>query len=81
MFTFQAKLNRSSHGSSGGYELKALCALVVTAFALLAATVQPAEADPLAVKVGVIHQAHSRDTISISTSLPRTTSSPARAWG
>ena len=32
---------------------------------MLAAAVQPAEADPLAVKVGVIHQAHSRDTISI----------------
>ena len=29
------------------------------------AAVQPAAADPLAVKVGVIHEAHSRDTISI----------------
>jgi ABC transporter substrate binding protein (PQQ-dependent alcohol dehydrogenase system) len=28
-------------------------------------TVQPANADPLAVKVGVIHEAHSRETISI----------------
>ena len=65
MFPFQAKLNRSSHGSSGGCELKALCALAVTALALLAAAVQPAEADPLAVKVGVIHEAHSRETISI----------------
>ncbi len=65
MFTFQAKLKRSSHGSSGGRELKALCALLVTALALLAAAVQPAEADPLAVKVGVIHEAHSRETISI----------------
>ena len=65
MFTFQAKLNRSSHGSSGRRELKALCALFVTAFALLAAAVQPAGADPLTVKVGVIREAHSRETISI----------------
>jgi ABC transporter substrate binding protein (PQQ-dependent alcohol dehydrogenase system) len=64
MFTFQAKLNRPSHGSSGGHELKALCALLVAALTLTAA-VQPAEADPLAVKVGVIREAHSRETISI----------------
>ena len=34
-------------------------------FALLAAPVQGAKADPLAVKVGVLHEAHSRETISI----------------
>ena len=65
MFTFQAKLNRSSHASSGRHELKALCALFVAAVALVAAAAQPADADPLAVKVGVIHEAHSRETISI----------------
>ena len=65
MFTFPGKPNRRSCGSSDGCELKALCALLVTAFALLAAAVQPAEADPVAVKVGVIRQAHSRETISI----------------
>jgi ABC transporter substrate binding protein (PQQ-dependent alcohol dehydrogenase system) len=64
MFTFQAKLNRPSHGSSGSRELKALCALLVAALTLTAA-VQPAEADPLTVKVGVIREAHSRETISI----------------
>jgi ABC transporter substrate binding protein (PQQ-dependent alcohol dehydrogenase system) len=65
MFTFPAKLSPPSYGSSGGYELKALCALLVTAFALLVAAVQPAEADPLAIEVGVIREAHSRETISI----------------
>jgi ABC transporter substrate binding protein (PQQ-dependent alcohol dehydrogenase system) len=62
MFTFQAKPTRPSHLSSGW---QALCALLVASLALFAAVAQPADADPLAVKVGVIHQAHSRETISI----------------
>ena len=35
------------------------------ALAVFAALAQAANADPLAVKVGVIHEAHSRETISI----------------
>ena len=50
---------------SGGVTLKALRALFAATVGLLAATVQPANADPLAVKVGVIHETHSRETISI----------------
>ena len=65
MFTSQATLKRSSRVSSGFRELRALCALLVVAFALCAALSQSAAADPLAVKVGVIHEAHSRETISI----------------
>src|SRR5271154_7276826 len=65
MFTFQAKLTRPSHVSSGCYGWPALRALFVAALALFAALAQPANADPLAVKVSVIHQAHSRETISI----------------
>jgi ABC transporter substrate binding protein (PQQ-dependent alcohol dehydrogenase system) len=42
-----------------------LCALVVAALAVFAAPVEPARADPLAVKVGVLHEAHSRETVSI----------------
>jgi ABC transporter substrate binding protein (PQQ-dependent alcohol dehydrogenase system) len=38
-----------------------LAAMVI----VMAALVHPANADPLAVKVGVIHQTHSRETISI----------------
>ena len=45
--------------------MKALRALFAAILGLLAATVQPANADSLAVKVGVIHEAHSRETISI----------------
>src|ERR1700722_17935673 len=65
MLTFEAKLNRSSHGSFGCHGWQALWALFLTAFALFAAGVQSASADPLAIKVGVIHEAHSRETISI----------------
>jgi len=65
MFTSQATLKRSSRVSSGLHELKALCALLVVAFALCAALSQSAAADPLTVKVGVIREAHSRETISI----------------
>src|SRR6478609_5950916 len=65
MFTFQAKLNRSALVSPGCHGLKALCVLLVAAFALYAALGQSANADPLAVKVGVIREAHSRETISI----------------
>ena len=52
-------------GSREGGILKALRALFAATLGLLAATVEPASADPLAVKVGVIHDAHSRETISI----------------
>ena len=38
---------------------------MVVAFALCAALSRSAAADPLAVKVGVIREAHSRETISI----------------
>src|ERR1700760_3951588 len=65
MFTFQARLNRSSDGPSGWRELKALCVLFIAALVLLAPTAQPAGADPLAVKVGVIREPHSREAISI----------------
>ncbi len=65
MFSSQATLKRLSGVSSGLHELKALCALLVVAFALYAAIGQSAAADPLPVKVGVIHEAHSRETISI----------------
>jgi ABC transporter substrate binding protein (PQQ-dependent alcohol dehydrogenase system) len=65
MFTSQATLKRSSRVSSGFRELRALCALLVVAFALCEALSQSAAADPLTVKVGVIHEAHSRETISI----------------
>jgi ABC transporter substrate binding protein (PQQ-dependent alcohol dehydrogenase system) len=62
---FQAKINLSAHVSSGCHELRAVCVPFVVAFTLLAAAVQFADADPLAVKVGVIREAHSRETISI----------------
>ena len=65
MFTFQAKLNRSSRFSSGRDDWRVLCALCAAALALFAALVESARADPLAVKVGVIREAHSRETISI----------------
>ena len=68
MFRFHAdqKPEPPTRLSSSRHALQALCALFCAAtLAMLAATSQPAEADPLAVKVGVIHQAHSRDTISI----------------
>jgi ABC transporter substrate binding protein (PQQ-dependent alcohol dehydrogenase system) len=45
--------------------LKGFRALFTVTLALFAVTVQPANADPLAVKVGVIHETHSRETISI----------------
>ena len=65
MFTSQATLKRSSRVSSGLRELKALCALLVVTFALCPALSQSAAAEPLTVKVGVIREAHSRETISI----------------
>ena len=40
-------------------------ALFLATFALLAAPIAHAKADPLSVKVGVLHEAHSRETISI----------------
>jgi ABC transporter substrate binding protein (PQQ-dependent alcohol dehydrogenase system) len=65
MFTSQAKSKRSSHVAFGRHGMKALCALLVMGFALFPALGVSAIADPLAIKVGVIHEAHSRDTISI----------------
>jgi ABC transporter substrate binding protein (PQQ-dependent alcohol dehydrogenase system) len=65
MFTSQATLKRLSRVSSGLRELKALCALLVVTFALCPALSQSAAAEPLTVKVGVIREAHSRETISI----------------
>ena len=67
MFTFQANrtLKPSPLVSSRRHSWKALWALFVAAFALVGAATRPAEADTLAVKVGVIHQTHSRETISI----------------
>jgi ABC transporter substrate binding protein (PQQ-dependent alcohol dehydrogenase system) len=65
MFTIKTKFKRSPRVSSGRHSWQALCALFVTSFALFPAVVQSAIADPLAVKVGVIHEAHSRETISI----------------
>src|ERR1700733_6053647 len=70
MFTSQATLKRSSRVSSGLRELKALCALLVVAFALCAALSRSAAADPLTVKVGVIREAHPRDTFSIPDTPP-----------
>src|ERR1700690_3777743 len=65
MFTPQAMLKRSSLVDFGYHGLKAICALSVVAFALCATLSRSAAADPLAVKVGVIREAHSRETISI----------------
>ena len=63
MLTFRAKLNWRQVSCRPGW--KAFSALFEAAFAVFAGLVQPANADPLAVKVGVIHEAHSRETISI----------------
>ena len=65
MSTIQAKLKHSPRLSCRHDRWKALCAFFAAAFALFAAAAQPALADPLAVKVGVIRQTHSRETISI----------------
>ncbi len=65
MFTSQAMLKRSSLVDFGYHGLKALCALSVVAFALCATLSRSAAADPIAAKVGVIREAHSRETISI----------------
>jgi ABC transporter substrate binding protein (PQQ-dependent alcohol dehydrogenase system) len=45
--------------------LKGFRALFAVTLALFAVTVQPANADPLAVKVGVLREVHSRETVSI----------------
>ena len=55
MLTFRAKPKRAL----------APVGLCAAALAVLMALVLPANADPLAVKVGVLHEAHSRETISI----------------
>jgi len=44
---------------------KGFRALFAATLALFAVTVQPANADPLAVKVGVLREAHGRETVSI----------------
>src|SRR6185312_5144390 len=64
MLTIQAKHRHSPDVSCRLDRRKALCAFLATAFILLAAMARPAAADPLAVKVGVIRQTHSRETIS-----------------
>ena len=64
MLTFQAQPDAFPLLSSVR-RWKALCVLFLAAFTLCAAQSAPAGADPLAVKVGVIHEAHSRETISI----------------
>ena len=45
--------------------MKAICALCGAILAIFAIEIQTACADPLAVKVGVLREAHSRETISI----------------
>jgi ABC transporter substrate binding protein (PQQ-dependent alcohol dehydrogenase system) len=65
MFTFQARLTSLSRVSSCWGELKALCVLFFAGLALFPTVVVSARADPLGVKVGVIREAHSRETISI----------------
>src|SRR5271170_5514311 len=65
MFTSQVKFQRPSLADFGYIGLEALCALLVVAFALCVALSQSAAADTLTVKVGVIREAHSRETISI----------------
>ena len=75
MLTFRAKIvrppapstpRRAAEGARRGFRgLYAFSALIAAALALLAAPAPPAHADPLAVKVGVMREAHSRETISI----------------
>jgi len=73
MLTFRAKIVRpptvravEGAGGRGGFRgLDAFRALFAATVALLATLVEPAYADPLAVKVGVMREAHSRETISI----------------
>jgi ABC transporter substrate binding protein (PQQ-dependent alcohol dehydrogenase system) len=75
MLTFRAKIVRPAapsttrgavEGARGGFRgLYAFSALFAAMLALLATLAPPARADPLAVKVGVIREAHSRETISI----------------
>jgi ABC transporter substrate binding protein (PQQ-dependent alcohol dehydrogenase system) len=65
MDTIKTKFKRALRCSSGRQGWQALGALFVIGFAVCAALGQSAAADPLAVKVGVIHEAHSRETISI----------------
>jgi ABC transporter substrate binding protein (PQQ-dependent alcohol dehydrogenase system) len=57
---------RAAEGARRGFRgLHALSALFAATLALMATLAPPAHADPLAVKVGVIREAHSRETISI----------------
>jgi hypothetical protein len=59
MDTINAKFEHALCSPSGCHGWQALAALFVIGFALFP-PVAPANADPLAVKVGVIHEAHSR---------------------
>ena len=65
MVRIKAKLKRRPRSSSGSSGWQAICALFIIGVALFTAVVRPAVADPLAIKVGVIHETHSRETISI----------------
>ena len=67
MYTFQARLRLRGPPpvSSCRGHWKAPRAFFAAALAVVAAVAQPAAADPLAVKVGVIQETHSRETISI----------------
>jgi hypothetical protein len=63
MVTISTKFKRRPRSSCHSWQ--AFCALFVIGATLFTAATQSAVADPLAVKVGVIHEAHSRETISI----------------
>ena len=65
MVSFHSRLRRSPCVCSRRKGWRAHGALFAAVFVWLAATAEPASADPLEVKVGVIHQTHSRETISI----------------
>jgi ABC transporter substrate binding protein (PQQ-dependent alcohol dehydrogenase system) len=64
MFWFQSIVKLALRVSSSRSVWTALCRCVFSAFVAFAGATS-ATADPLAVKVGVIHEAHSRETISI----------------
>jgi ABC transporter substrate binding protein (PQQ-dependent alcohol dehydrogenase system) len=58
-------VGRSSRVASLDAGLKALRAVCAATLVVCAGAILSAEADPLEVKVGVLHKAHSRETISI----------------
>ncbi len=65
MFWFELMVKRALRVSSGRRVWTVLRRFAFSAFAVFAGAMASAAADPLAVKVGVIHEAHSRETISI----------------